>query len=577
MNGIRCRVGLCALAATALVQAQTAPSQYVWEEFAKRIQASEKVEPLGANFAGEQVSLSNGGLSFRHVDASLPGNDALRVEFARSYTVFNRRGYGDLGMLADWQVDVPSISAVFAPNWVVGSDGALGRCSSGETPPVTEPFTLADFWQGLQISIPGQVQAELLRRDARVQQPSDGELYRWITSEHVQVSCLDRIDNGSGEGFLARTPDGTRYWFSWMGQTDEPPLKQRTFAPGDTVGVEYWLTRKKTHLYATRVEDRFGNHVTYSYSNAWNAPGKLTKVQASDGRTLTLSYQGNTLQSVSDGSRTWTYSFGSTLSGRKTLTRVGWPDGSAWSIDLSAFTNAEIKPWAATETRACTFEDPPPNWNDKFVGKLTHPAGATAEFTLGIQEHGNSWVPLSCRNVQSRLDGARRGADNNRNDDVNLWPISSHSLTLEKKSIQGPGLVQADWTYAYEPNVSTYMYPGTTWDWPVCDWARVDCALPPCREDSCASYSVTTVNGSDGQWRRYRHGNTYRYNVGKLLGEETGSGPEAMLRRQLMRYDLSQLDSVYPARFGQSLRGSGDGFASEYHRPLIHATVEQQG
>jgi len=107
---------LLALTTCVGVTARTYPGKYAWEEFDKRLKSSEKVTPLGPGFAGEAVSLSNGALSFSATDVSLPGNNSLRVEFARSYSVFSRKGYTDLGMMADWVVDVPSISGAFAPD-----------------------------------------------------------------------------------------------------------------------------------------------------------------------------------------------------------------------------------------------------------------------------------------------------------------------------------------------------------------------------------------------------------------------------------------------------------------------------
>ncbi|REN20805.1 hypothetical protein DSI41_03190, partial [Mycobacterium tuberculosis] len=48
--------------------------------------------------------------------------------------------------------------------------------------------------------------------------------------------------------------------------------------------------RIRSELYATRVEDRFGNWVSYRYSNAANAPVRLEAITASDGRQISFSY-----------------------------------------------------------------------------------------------------------------------------------------------------------------------------------------------------------------------------------------------------------------------------------------------
>ena len=216
------RIALCALLGCGLAQAQPQPQgQYVWEEFGKRIGRSQAVAALGPTLMGEQVSLSNGALSFETTDVSLPGNDALPVAFTRRYEVFNRKDHPVTdGMLADWQVVAPNINAVFAPNWTAGPHGTLGRCSSGAEPPSPPlPYTLNDFWQGLRIELPGGG-GELLRTHAGVTRPADGYTYAWVAGEQIHLHCQTTIQNGTGagtgEGFWAVTPDGTRYRFDWL-------------------------------------------------------------------------------------------------------------------------------------------------------------------------------------------------------------------------------------------------------------------------------------------------------------------------------------------------------------------------
>ena len=101
------------LGLTWTVQAQT--GKFPWEDFDKRIKASQTVAPLGPDFAGDQVSLSNGALSFAATDVSLPGNDGLPVAFSRSFDVKNRKQNGSQEMLADWTVEVPQISGARNP------------------------------------------------------------------------------------------------------------------------------------------------------------------------------------------------------------------------------------------------------------------------------------------------------------------------------------------------------------------------------------------------------------------------------------------------------------------------------
>jgi hypothetical protein len=559
-------------------------STYVWQKFADRIKASEAISPLGNDLFGDRVGLSKGELSFAATDLALPGNDSLRVALERQYSVFDRRWRtSSPGMMADWDLSLPSIGAVFASDWVVqpivSHPVSTARCSVVGRAPVAYPFDLSDFWRGVTLNLPGEEAGEILVANSPVTL-ADGRTYTWVTGNGMtRLACLPTVKNGAGEGFLAVTPDGTRYWFDWMGQTDEGGLSESIYIPGQP--TLYGVALKKTMLYATRVEDRFGNRVDYTYDNAWNARPRLTRIQATDGRTITLTYSGANISSATDGTRTWTYTYASTASGRTTLTQVGLPDGSRWSIQFQGFTqDGEIRYRDYTPggeiVRTCTHNDVPLNIGNTFVGTLTHPSGAMGTFTMDIREHGRSNVPVSCRNVTT-LVGQPNGSGNNQNDDVNLWAIKGYSFTLKQKRISGPGLATSEWNYSYVPGTSFYRYPGTTVQYPVCDWQNHNCSLPPCTSDSCAGASTTTVAGPGGEWVRYTHGNSYRYNEGKLLRVERGTSASNILQTTVNAYDLSLQNQVYPASFGESLSVNSDGFEAMFHRPAVSRTVYQDG
>lgn len=570
-----------------LVHASLSAQQnmFVWQKFADRIKASEAVSPLGNDLFGDRVGLSKGELSFAATDISLSGNDALLVALERQYTVHDRRWRtSSQGMLADWDLNLPSLGAVFGQEWVVQPNASqpvsASRCSVIGRPPVPYPFELSDFWRGVNLNLPGVEAGEILVANSPVTL-NDGRSYMWTTGNgQVRLACLSSIKNGSGEGFLAITPDGTRYWFDWMGQTDEVGISQSIYiSPVQT--NQYGMGLKKTMLYATRVEDRFGNRVDYTYDNAWNARPRLTRIQASDGRTLTLTYSGAYVSSATDGTRTWTYGYAPTASGRTTLTSVTRPDGSQWTIQFQGFTqDGEIRYRDYTPggeiVRTCTHNDVPLNIANTFTGSMTHPSGAVGTFTVDIREHGRSNVPVSCRNVTT-IVGQPNGSGNNQDDDVNLWAIKGYSFTLKHKQISGPGIATAEWNYSYVPGTSFHRYPGTTVQYPVCDWQNYTCSLPPCTSDSCAGTSTTTVTGPGNEWVRYTHGNSYLYNEGKLLRVERGTGPSDILQTTVNAYDLSRQNQQYPAAFGESLSVNNDGFEAMYHRPLVSSVTYQDG
>ena len=567
-----------------------AGARYPWEEYGKRLASARQVAALGSEAFGDRVGLQAGELSFTATDVSIPGNNALEVAFVRRYAVEDRRHSATDGMLADWTLELPSLSGTFATEWIGGSADVAARCTDASPPPLPigeaafpeKVHSMADFWNGLRLQLPGQEGGELLAAEAGIQVPADGRAYRWTTNTHTRVACLPSIRNGAGQGFLAVAADGTRYWFDWMAEQHAPDLRT---LHRDAAGARYaqFLERRRFVLHATRVEDRHGNWVAYAYANQWNEPARLTGITASDGRALTVTYGSNGhVDAVSDGSRSWRYVYAATPSGRTTLARVVLPDASAWTIGFAAFTDAELRYLdyspPGEPRRSCTVLELPQNLADTPVGTLVHPAGAVGTFTVDIREHGRSNVPVHCTNVTTDA-GMPPGTGNDPNDDANLVAISHHAFTLASKRVSGPGLPATEWTYRYVPGIAAHYYPGTSEQYPVCTLGAA-CYDTPCRTDACAGTSQTVVQeGTAGRWSRYTFGNSYRYNEGKLLRVERGVGTVDGTPASITdhAYDLSLADGAYPARWGRTLQANGDGFAAEFHRPQLAQTITQEG
>jgi YD repeat-containing protein len=563
---------------------------FVWEEFSKRISKSAQVKALGPDMFGDNIRLANGELSFEVTDISLPGNSRLPVELTRTYEMTSRKQYLPEAMLADWQIKVPNISGMFAPNWA-NAEGLsdLTRCSNFDGPPVPNHFEVESFWSGLQVQMPGGG-GELMRTLPATARPQDGNSYPWTTSGQVFFSCLGSVGNTTGEGFLAITPDGTRYWFDWMAQTAEAALKapqivlESPIPPPDQI-----LTRRRNYLLATKVQDRFGNTVQYQYANAWNEAPKLTSIVASDGRQITLTYGGQNVIRASDGTRTWNYAYDET-SVRRGLSGVTLPDGSRWGISFRDFTRAELRYVRSIPQgeimRNCIDNEMPTTYPAAQVtGTLTHPSGAVAQYTMKSMEHGRNLVPLNCRGI-SEMPGPGPqpqpvpypGYGNDPNDDINSYTISGYNWTLAEKVVSGSGLNTLRWSYSYTPNIGIFRYPGQVESYPVCPYGdTVACQAPPCTSDSCATVSLTTVLEPGGVWTRYSHGNTYRYNEGKLLKVEQGSSESNVLRSTRYRYDYTGTGQAYPPRYGTSLKLYGEGWDGEHPRPRVETEVAQQG
>jgi len=546
-----------------------------WEEAERRLAKSRKVDVLGANIFGDQVSNSNGALSFSVTDVSLPGNNSLPVELTRTFAVENhaaeivtgRTGYMSDYMFADWDLDLPSISGVFAPDWQVTGTEPLKRCSSGTGAPSFSYSSIfveaTSYWSGNTLKlIDGG--GELLKADAGAPAPTAGGQYMWVSPDLAYVSCLPSIKNGAGEGFLAIDKNGVKYYFDWMAQYMEPRIRQKQSVGSATV------ERRKNVLYPSRIEDRFGNYVQYTYANAHNAPGKLTQIQSSDGRQIVLAYnaQGRVSQ-VTAG--TQTFGYGYAANGNKdTLRTVTLPDSSRWNINFADLANAYLlypRSLPSEPVRTCLGGGDPIG-QAQFVGSIEHPSGAQGTFTVNVTGHGRTNVPLTCEGfVTPYRDVGSESA---------YLPFQHFSLSLTNKVISGPGIASESWAYSYAAEVSYFWPQGTTYDFPVCT-RGVNCEAPRCLSDECAGVTRTTVVGSGGEWTRFTYGNSYRYNEGKLLKVERGSGPSNILSSQTLSYDLGQQNSAYVAKWGTSLRARGDGFTAEYHRPQVSTKVQQDG
>ncbi|MDQ3276061.1 MAG: RHS repeat protein, partial [Actinomycetota bacterium] len=576
MMGKTIRVGLACALAFCCSSAAAQDGKQIWEEHGKRVASSASVSAIGPDLFGDRVSMSNGALSFSVTDVSLAGNSALPVAFTRTFTVRNDAGptlHNDFP-LEDWEIDLPNISGTFASEWISGASATpYQRCSVTDTGAARPPqiwfdnkvFEPKDYWQGHTLSLPTGG-GELLLLPAGQPRPSTGGPYYWITADQTRLSCLPGIKNWTdgGEGFLAIAPDGTRYWFDWMGSTIEASLEG---SMGNRLG------RSLRSLSPTRVEDRFGNYVNYTYVNARGSPIRLTQIKSSDGRQIDIAYSTShgAVSAVTAGTRTWQYQYTPVGSVDHTLSVVIQPDGSRWGLSFAGLMAANVEYQTSSADgsayRSCTTQ-PIVNEPKVFQGSATHPSGATGEFTVRVQAHGRTNVPALCENFTS--------PGNDETDDLPIFPICHHGLSLAQKRISGPGMDSLEWNYSYDSPRNFYHPAGTSPEFPVCPTGS-DCSIPRCTSDDCAGSSTTTVTDSKGDWIRHTYGNSYRYNEGKLLGVEAGAAGGTVLRKTVNTYDLSQLDRAYPGRWGLSPRMNLEGFASDFHRPQLTQTIHQDG
>lgn len=546
-----------------LVLADAVPAQEglaPWENYAASASSRSHISPLsGDSIFGDSVDFYSGVLSFSVTDIHIPGSGPP-VGVGRKFAAASndRRAINDHAF-ADWDINIPNVSGTFGPDW------HPDRCTK-ETPPIPRNLiNPEDYWSGNYSDMDGG--GPMLRVDSPRPSPQDGRGYLWVTPGNTYFSCLESIRNGAGQGFLAVASDGTRYWFDHLAQYYEDGLSIPTVGAPDAR-----LIRKKNSLYVTRVEDRFGNWVQYSYSNAYNRPVKVDSIVASDGRRLDFAYnQDGYISSVSDGSRVWAYSYtrfempyprGSSIS----LSRVALPDGASWSYEFSGLASLDI-PSVSDDMRMCTSM--PIAREQNVVGVITHPSGAKGTFVVGLGQMGRTNVPIICGNYSEALKPP--GMVINQQDDYLVIPAVWWSWVPKSKVIEGAGLGRGEWSYTFTGGGSWLYRPGQTK--PICQ--SLDCLEPICVSD-CVGRRVAEVVSPDGTWERYEFGNSYLYNEGQLLRYDVGYGPGNVLKSVYRRYNHAD-GQAYSPRLGRSPHGRSDAVFSTYVRPLIEERVEQQG
>lgn len=329
----------------------------------------------GANF-GETINPQSGALTFRIVDIKLSGQGP-DIEVSRSYGLNGKEPPMSHKLpFADWELEIPKIRTnLHAENvpWLTGAANPQARCSSyGPSQTITDvpgnSYVSEKWWRGAFLDIPGQASEIIMARGpaaapaVQVSQSGVSGGFPLVTNSGWILGCLSNVLNAAqGEGFFAISPSGTKYWFNWFNS------RLRGGLPGFFVAPV--IPSVDAYLYVTRIEDRFGNYVTYSY-----AGDRISEIAASDGRKVLFQWSGNQsanatlpvyhIQSIvthpgTADARTWNYGYhtaydvdnyiiNGSSTGRyivKNLQTVTLPDGTYWSMDFRSFINDYYTYW----------------------------------------------------------------------------------------------------------------------------------------------------------------------------------------------------------------------------------------
>ncbi|HET8899885.1 MAG TPA: hypothetical protein VFN09_14030 [Rhodanobacteraceae bacterium] len=491
--------------------------------------------------------------------------------------MWNVSAAGNLQRINGWQTDNTGDTS--------GSPSAdvNARCTNFTAPPSVvrhlgdpdlEFWDPYDWWKGYHLLMPGEGGQDVLANADSATKST----YPAVTKEHWRFSCLPTTANGQpGEGFLGHAPDGTLYWFDYLvyrpadGMSRQlsagdaglsPPQSSfQRFADASVVGlisllsgsssahaatVKDSIVRSLGVLLVTKVQDRFGNTLNYSY----DSNGLLTGITASDGRALSVAYvagtsrvQTVTLQPASGAPRVWLYTYNADGS---SLVDVKLPDSSHWHYDMAALQSAMLRnssSYSSCETLAVPTDLGP------VTGTITHPSGLVGQFTLEGRKHGRSYVGEICRGMDTRGPSTSGS--------YSTFPKEWYSLTTTRVVFSGAGIPASTWLYQYSsPNDSWYTCTG-----------------------SCPTTIWTDVVAPDGSTVRHIFSNRLDITESRLLRTEfytAAAGTSTLLRSEDYGYAAPTTAPLPPAAGISFLTNVNVAQLTKYF-PMNQRVITQDG
>jgi hypothetical protein len=526
--------------------------------YKNEIQRLSAIPALTEQDLGANVSLYDGGVEFRLVDIDIKGNSALPVRLVRylrpspQYHVdvadsgrYEHRPGPRIFGINSWQFEVPYITMTAAK--YIGWQNDTQRCNRPNPAAKPPKFSLREVWNGHHIFIPG-VGSQLLHADdaytERFPYPADGNTYRWLTRDFHRLTCLpNTANNYPGEGFLAVSTDGTKYFFNWAYESPAGTLHRKndqSYAEPNDVSR---ITQDLIHvtLLATRMEDRFGNWVSFSYTSN----NDLNRIESNDGRYIQINPTPSGL-SVTSSAGTWTY----TKQEADQPGRVVYPDGSYAEWRLPDWGIQYQRPDYYTVGLMTNCRLLGDSYGSPAI-RLRHPSGASVLYEFNYLIHGRSGMFRNCQQV----------ADYNYRLDVpNFW----EQYSLVKKTVGGAGLQDRVTQYNYETG-NSYR-------------SEVNFRQPDGTCNYCRATKTVTVTHPDGAMSKYKYGVMYEIDEGDLLEQQEFATDGMLLRTTkytYMDYDR-MLTQPYPKLLGSSFVEPRIYKPARF-LPVVRTEIQQEG
>ncbi|WP_143014618.1 hypothetical protein [Pseudoxanthomonas sp. CF125] len=544
--------------------------QVQWgQEYDRQLKTRQTVSSFGPGLFGESVNLFDGTVSFSETDINVPGNAGLPMTVSRNFSIGNPKNAALDGLFGNWDMALPYVGVVSdggAPPGQTPNPNFLWPAGAGSQARCTTQSALGPDLGG--VAGGGSLFALNERTSPKLQRPAMVGM-RWVTKGFWYFSCTASLASGHpGEGFIGIDPSGNRYTFNWM---------VSHFYPGSSLpGMgenQIQVHRADVRIYPTRVEDRFGNWVSYQWQGR-----RLSSMRASDGREINFTYgSDDQITKVTSQGRSWIYTYidhpQASVGGR--LISVTNPDGTSWKFGQDPGNYVDFEPkyemrpgpgpgggdeglaWHQYEVlervARCSYDHYQSTLTRPF--EVTHPTGARALYTFKSLRHGRTGVPAQCqRGWDSGGDAGARDAQNSQN----MYPAFKVVMSLQSKQVEGPGLAALTWHYGYT-NLQA-------------------CVAEECLNQSTPTHKKVTVSSPDGDQTVSTFGKQFGVNEGQLLSVETIRDGVTASRTNYDYVSNQQAAQMpFPDYVGESFAEFPDLWNEAAIRPMSAAITIQDG
>ncbi|MCO7226578.1 RHS repeat domain-containing protein [Pleionea sp. CnH1-48] len=498
------------------------------------------IPTMTTDLLGDQIDPSSGSISFTQTDISIPGNSGLPVAITRTLSDPDS-WFRETREFENWSLSIPHVRSTYITDktgnaknayWAVGqacsrrlnSNPTFSRYVSYSSYSLqTQAYqgSKDSYWNGDTVSIPGHGSVKLTEK------PGDSS-YKRYNNRNWNVECITNSDGT--EGFKITLDNGVTYTMGKQRtvKSIKPfnlspvfsltpcngtsrPCPMEAVGPSDPDStVQY--PQYFVFMQATRIEDRFGNWVNYSYHN----DGRLQKITSNDGRSINVYYSGQRISSVSANGKSWRYYYDDYRV--KTLKTVVRPDNKEWNFShdktsnnsLWIFGNIAEHAQAPHHGIQC-IESGTRNFID-----ITHPEGIKGQFVLEEVCQGQFDVPKI-----RRPNPLRRNYDTYYIPRIsNLFAISSKKLTLSNGE-------EYEWDYLYSNNDGHYKGDA------IKSSHRLSLNVPGVET---AHLKSTTIIGPDNSKTIQYFDRRYGKQSGSLRFSEIYSATDTLLKRSSYEY-----------------------------------------